>query len=174
MFLTVFTFLHKETRPTWCNLVCSRHFRRARSTCRFHRVIDDNQYNVNSERATPCREQLSTRTGQVSLQRIRHTWTAAAAAHVLMAPSPPQTRYINDTFSLHSLYGNCDGQALSLANSVDHWRHFCLLRDSRDGGALVTLYNYGAVYKLFLLLLLLLLLLLYYYYYHYYVQNYTV
>ena len=22
--------------------------------------------------------------------------------------------------------------------SVDHWRHFCLLRDSRDGGALVT------------------------------------
>jgi len=33
---------------------------------------------------------------------------------------------------------NCDGQSLSLPNSVDHWRHFCLRRDSRDGGALVT------------------------------------
>jgi len=34
---------------------------------------------------------------------------------------------------------NCDGQTLSLANSVDYLRHFCLRRDSRDGGALVTL-----------------------------------
>jgi len=34
---------------------------------------------------------------------------------------------------------NCDGQILSLANSVDYWRHFCLLRDSWDGGALLTL-----------------------------------
>ena len=59
-------------------------------------------------------------------------------------------------------YGNlllrsvtCDGQTVSWANSVDHWRHFCLLRDSRDGGALVTLYLWRRVYKLFLLLLLL-------------------
>jgi len=28
---------------------------------------------------------------------------------------------------------NCDGQTLSLANSVDYWRHFCLRTDSRDG-----------------------------------------
>jgi len=33
----------------------------------------------------------------------------------------------------------CGGQTLSLANSVDYWRHFCLFMDSRDGGALVTL-----------------------------------
>ena len=31
------------------------------------------------------------------------------------------------------------GQTLSLANSVDYWRHFCFFRDSRDGGGLVTL-----------------------------------
>jgi len=33
----------------------------------------------------------------------------------------------------------CDSQTLSLANSVNYWRHFCLFRDSRDGSALVTL-----------------------------------
>ena len=59
---------------------------------------------------------------------------------------------------------NCDGQTLSLANSVDYWRHFCLRRDSRDGGALVTVivapcisfsYYYYYYYC-------------YYYYYYYY------
>jgi len=25
---------------------------------------------------------------------------------------------------------------LSLANSVNYWRHFCLFRDSQDGGSL--------------------------------------
>ena len=34
---------------------------------------------------------------------------------------------------------NCDGQTLSLVKSVDYWRHFCLCRDSQNGGALVTL-----------------------------------
>jgi len=33
----------------------------------------------------------------------------------------------------------CGGQTLSLANFVDYRRHFCLFRDSGDGGALVTL-----------------------------------
>ena len=42
---------------------------------------------------------------------------------------------------------SCDDQTLSLANSVDYWRHFCLLRDSRDGGALVTLYVYKGYVK---------------------------
>ena len=59
---------------------------------------------------------------------------------------------------------NCDGQTLSLANSVDYWRHFCLFRDSRDGGTLVTVImtpDTSCSYYYY-----------YYYYYYYNIQSY--
>ena len=87
----------------------------------------------------PAVLQLAYQSADRQITKVHHDFRLVyhdfrlAAAHVRHL-----TANISD-FLLLVLRNGIASNTLSLANSVDYRMHFCLFRDSRDGGALVTL-----------------------------------